>query len=79
MGTKKVTGNKWMRERRGERERERERERRERERERGEREREEKSNTLLHRDKDLSTCRFFAKSIPDDKHSNTQYIKQKFT
>ena len=36
-------------------------------------------NTLLHRDKDLSTCRLFCKSVPDDKHSNTQYIKQKFT
>ena len=39
----------------------------------------ERDNTLLHRDKDLSTCRLFFKSVPDDKHSNTQYIKQKFT
>ena len=48
----------------------------EREREREEKRRED--NTLLHRDKDLSTCRLFCKSVTDDKHSNTQYIKQKF-
>ena len=58
----------------GWREREREREG---ERER-ERERDKIDNTLLHRDKDLSTCRLFCKSVPDDKHSNTQYIKQEF-
>ena len=27
-------------------------------------------------DKDLSTSRLFCKSVIDDKHSNTQYIKQ---
>ena len=43
-------------------------EEREREREREEKRRED--NTLLHRDKDLSTCRLFCKSVPDDKHSN---------
>ena len=32
--------------------------------------------TLLHKDKDLSTIRLFYKSVPDDKHSNTQQIKQ---
>ena len=52
----------------------------ERERERGwererEREGEREDNTLLHRDKDLSTSRLFCKSVPDDKHSNTQYMK----
>ena len=51
-------------------EREREREIRE--------EKRREDNTLLHRDKDLSTCRLFCKSVPDDKHSNTQYIKQEF-
>ena len=39
-------------------------------------EKRERDNTLLHMDKDLSTCRLFCKSVPDDKHSNTQYIKQ---
>ena len=33
-------------------------------------------NTLLHKDKDLSTCQLFYKSVPDDKHSNTQYVKR---
>ena len=33
-------------------------------------------NILLHKDKDLSTSRLFYKSVPDDKHSNTQYVKQ---
>ena len=28
-------------------------------------------------DKDLSACRLFCKSVPDDKHINTQYIKRK--
>ena len=36
----------------------------------------ERENTLLHKDKDLSTIRLFCRSVPDDKHSNTQYIKQ---
>ena len=43
-----------------------------------ERERRE-DNTWLHRDKDLSTSRLFCKSVPDDKHSNTQYIKHELT
>ena len=34
-------------------------------------------NTLLHRDKDLSTSRLFCISVPDDKHSNTQYIRER--
>ena len=34
------------------------------------------SNTLLHKDKDLSANMFFYRSVPDDKHSNTQYIRQ---
>ena len=38
----------------------------------------EKDNTLLHKDKDLSTSQLFYKSVPDDKHSNTQYIKQEY-
>ena len=59
-----------------ERKKRRENEERERERE-NEREREEK-NILLHKDKDLSTIRLFCKSVPDDKHSNTQYIKQEY-
>ena len=37
-----------------------------------------KDNTLLHKDKDLSTNQLFYKSVPDDKHSNTQYIKQEY-
>ena len=36
-----------------------------------------RDNTLLHRDKDLSMSQLFCKSVSDDKHSNTQYIKQK--
>ena len=48
----------------------------------GEREREggwERENTLLHKDKNLSTSRFFFyKSVPDDKHGNTQYVKQEY-
>ena len=35
-----------------------------------------RDNTLSHKDKYLSTSRLFCKSVPDDKHSNTQYIKQ---
>ena len=35
-------------------------------------------NTLLHKDKDLSTIWLFCKYVPDDKHSNTQYFKQKY-
>ena len=35
-------------------------------------------DTLLHKYEDLSTSRLFCKSVPDDKHSNTQYIKQEF-
>ena len=50
------------------------------ERERGERERESErereDNTLLHKHKDLSTSRLFYESVPDDEHSNTQYVKQ---
>ena len=33
-------------------------------------------NTLLHKDKDLSSSRLFYKSVPDDKPSNTQYEKE---
>ena len=33
---------------------------------------------LLHKDKDLSTSRLFYKSVRDDKHSNTQYVKQEY-
>ena len=33
-------------------------------------------NTLLHMDKELSTSWLFYKSVPNDKHSSTQYIKQ---
>ena len=41
-------------------------------------------NTLLRKDKDLSTSRlfssfFFNKSVPDDKRSNTQYSKNQNT
>ena len=36
----------------------------------------ERDNTLLHRDKDLSTCRLFFKSVPDDKHGNTDDISR---
>ena len=52
--------------------RERERERERREEKRGE------DNTVLHKDKDLRISRLFYKSIPDDKHSNIQYVKQKY-
>ena len=53
------------------------REREKRREEKREREREEK--TLLHKDKDLSTSRlFFYKSVPDDKHRNTQNVKQEY-
>ena len=38
------------------------------------REREEKR--ILHKDKMLSTSRLFYKLVPDEKHSNTQYVKQ---
>ena len=51
---------------------------REREGERGrgrEREKRREDNTLLHKGKVLSTIRLFRRSVPDDKHSNTQYIK----
>ena len=41
----------------------------------GERERE-RENTLLHKDKDLSTSRLFYQSVPADKLNNTQYVKQ---
>ena len=34
---------------------------------------EEEDNTLLHKDKDLSTSRLFHKSVPRAKHSNAQY------
>ena len=37
-----------------------------------------KDNTLLHKDKRLSTSWLFYKSVPDDKHSNTQYVKQEY-
>ena len=43
-----------------------------------EREKRKQENTLLHKHKDLSTSRLFCKSVPDDKHSNTQYIKQEY-
>ena len=33
-------------------------------------------NILLHKDKDLSTSQLFYKSVPDDKHSDTQHVKQ---
>ena len=42
---------------------------------RQERERERES-TLLQKNKDLSTSRLFHKSVPDDKHGNTQYVRQ---
>ena len=36
-------------------------------------------NTLLHKDKDLSTNLFFIyKSVPDDNHSNTQHVNQEY-
>ena len=41
-------------------------------------EREREDNTLLHKDKDLSTSRIFYKSVPDDKHSNRPYVKQEY-
>ena len=37
-----------------------------------------RENDLLHKDKDLNTIRLFCKFVPDDKHSNTQYIKQEY-
>ena len=43
-----------------------------------ERERERDDNTFLCKDKDLSTSRLFYRSVPDDKCSNTQYIKQDY-
>ena len=49
---------------------------RQREREREERERKREDNTLLHKNTDLSTSQLFYRSVPDDKHSNTQYVKQ---
>ena len=64
-----------------EREREGGRERGERERETGEvrgRRRDWYDNTLLHKDKDLSTSWIFCKFVPDDINSNTQYIKQEY-
>ena len=64
------------RQRQGQRETETERHREtEADRDRGDRDTH-RDNTLLHRDKDLSTCRLFFQSVPDDNHSNTQYIKQ---
>ena len=36
---------------------------------------EEEDNTVLHKDKDLTTSRFFYRSVPNGKHSNTQYVK----
>ena len=65
-----------MRERR--RERERERERITLYYTKIKREREIEDTTLLQKDKDLSTSRLFYKSVPDVKHSNAQYIKQKY-
>ena len=41
-------------------------------------EREREDNTLLHKDKDLSTSRLFYKSVPADKHGNIQYVKQEY-
>ena len=38
----------------------------------------EEDNTLLHKDKDLNTSQLFYKSVPYDKHSNTQSIKQEY-
>ena len=38
----------------------------------------ERENTLLHKDKDLSASQLFYKSVPDDKYSNIQYIKQEY-
>ena len=35
-------------------------------------------DTLLQKDKALTTSPLFYKSVPDDKHSNTQYIKQEY-
>ena len=37
-----------------------------------------KDNTLLLEDKDLSSSGLFYKSVPDNKHSNTQCIKQEY-
>ena len=42
------------------------------------RQKERENNTLLHKNKDLSTSRLFYKSVPDDEHSNTQYVKQEY-
>ena len=62
-----------MRETERDRDRDRERERqRQRETER------QRDSTLIHKDKDLSTSRLFYESVPDDKHSNTQYVKQEY-
>ena len=36
----------------------------------------ERESTLLHKDKELSTSQLFYKFVLDDKHSNTQYVKQ---
>ena len=47
---------------------------RERKGERGERE----EKIILYKNKDLSTSWLFYKSVPDGKHSNTQYIKQEY-
>ena len=38
----------------------------------------ERESILLHKDKDLSTSQLFNKSVPDGKHSNTQYVKQDY-
>ena len=34
------------------------------------------NNTLLHKNKYLSSSRLFYTSVPDDKYSNTQFVKQ---
>ena len=67
------------RERGRERERERERETETETETETERQRQrQRENTLLHKDKDLNTSRLLYKSVPDDKHSNTQYVKQEY-
>ena len=37
-----------------------------------------RDNTLIHKDKDLGPRRLFHKCVPDDKLSNTQYVKHEY-
>ena len=41
-----------------------------------ERDKRREENTLLHKDKDLSTSRLFLQNVPDHKHGNTQYANK---